>query len=109
MKSSAKDRGSIEILHATSGELALLIKGRRVGASQTKIALLAALRDNVGSVVTYSHLCGILGYDVVHRKPVHILRQYIGWWKRTLAAHKIPFVITVAPEVGYALCAIAPI
>jgi hypothetical protein len=38
---------------------------------------------------------------------MHILRQYIGWVKRTLVMHKLPLAVAVASDVGYALCEIA--
>lgn len=107
MKRSKKRADEIEFLQTSRGELALVINGRRVDASQTKLAVMNALRDHMGHVVPYALLCQILGYEIVEQRHLHTLRQYIQWAKRTLDAHGPSCMIAVVPEVGYALCAIA--
>lgn len=76
-------------------------------ASQTQTALLACLHDEMGRVVRAESLCAVLGHNGRNRrKELHILRQYMAWVRQTLSAHKLPYVLTVAPDLGYALCEI---
>jgi hypothetical protein len=69
--------------------------------------LLACLRENLGRVVPYERLCSCLGHESKRRMPKHLLRQYMTGIKHTLAAHDAPYVLTVAQNVGYALCKVA--
>ena len=85
-------------------KLLLFIKGRRVKASATQIAVLACLHDDQGHVVPYQRLGRILGYKSTELPQRHTLRQYVLWIKKTLAAHKALCVLAVVPEIGYVLC-----
>ena len=85
-------------------KLVLFIKGRRVRASATQVALLACLHDDQGHVVPYERLGRILGYKSTQMPERRILRQYVLWIKKTLAAHKALCVLAVAVDTGYVLC-----
>jgi DNA-binding response OmpR family regulator len=74
---------------------------------QRHVSLLACLRENLGRVVTYERLCSCLGHESKRRTPKHLLRQYMAGIKQMLAAHDAPYVLTVAQNVGYALCKVA--
>jgi len=88
--------------------LALFINGRHVrGNSQTVLALLARLFDNLGTVIPYKQLCLLIGHKSANSAANHVLRQYTAWLRDVLIANKAPYVITVARGVGYALCKIA--
>jgi DNA-binding XRE family transcriptional regulator len=97
----------LEILRAATGELILLINGRHVLGNQTMLALLARLFDNLGTVIPYEQLCLSIGHKSANSAATHVLRQYIARLRDQLIATKAPYVITVAGEVGYALCKIA--
>jgi DNA-binding response OmpR family regulator len=88
----------------SGGKLALCIRGRQVKATPAQIALLACLHEHQGRIVPYAHLGKLLRLKSSRLQQRWILRQYIMWIKRTLAAHNAPCVIAVAPDVGYALC-----
>ena len=85
-------------------QLVLLIKGRQVEATQKHVALLACLHENQGRVVSYKQLNLVLGHKSVRPQQLHILRQYILWISKTLAAHKALCMMAVAPRIGYVLC-----
>jgi DNA-binding XRE family transcriptional regulator len=87
--------------------LILSINGRRVRGNQTVLALLARLFDNLGIVIPYEQLCPLIGHKSANSAATHVLRQYIARLRDQLIATKAPYVITVAGEVGYALCKIA--
>ena len=98
----------IRILHERADnrpkvQLVLLIKGRQVEATQKNAALLACLHENQGRIVSYKQLNLILGHKSGPQQ-LHILRQYVLWISKTLAAHKALCMIAVAPRVGYVLC-----
>ena len=83
---------------------ALFINGDRVSASSRHVALFTCLRKNLGRVVPYERLFSCLGHESKRRMPKHLLRQYMASIKQMLAAHDAPYVLTVAQNVGYALC-----
>ena len=85
----------------------LCINGRRVRGNQTMLALLARLFDNLGTVIPYEQLCLSIGHKSANSADTHVLRQYTAWLRGVLITNKAPYVITVAREVGYALCKIA--
>ena len=88
--------------------MALFINGRHVrGNSQTVLALLARLFDNLGTVIPYEDLCLLIGHKSANSAANHVLRQYTAWLRDVLIANKAPYVITVARGVGYALCKMA--
>jgi DNA-binding XRE family transcriptional regulator len=88
--------------------LALFINGRHVrGNSQTVLALLARLFDNLGTVVPYEDLCLLIGHKSANSAATHVLRQYIGWLRGVLIANKANYVIAVAGGVGYGLSKLA--
>ena len=97
----------LEILRVGTGELILLINGRHVLGNQTMLALLARLFDNLGTVIPYEQLCLSIGHKSANWAATHVLRQYISWLRNQLIATKAPYAITVAREVGYALCKMA--
>jgi DNA-binding response OmpR family regulator len=82
----------------------LFIKGRQVEASQKHTALLACLHKNQGHVVSYKQLGLILGHKSAREQQLHILRQYVSWISKTLAAHRALCILAVAPRIGYVLC-----
>jgi DNA-binding response OmpR family regulator len=96
VRQSAKQNGQAKLL--------LFIKGRRVEASQKHAALLACLHKNQGHIVVYKQLGLILGHKSARTTQLHILRQYVLWISKTLAAHKALCMLAVAPRVGYVLC-----
>jgi hypothetical protein len=69
----------LEILRAATGELTLLINGRRVQGNQTMLALLARLFDNLGTIVLYEDLCLLIGHKSADSAATHVLRQYTAW------------------------------
>lgn len=69
-------------------ELVLFIRGHQVGASQKQTALLACLPKNHGHIVSYEQLIQVLGHKFFGRPQLHILRQYVLWVSKILAAHK---------------------
>ena len=71
------------------------------------LAVLARLFDNLGTVIPYTDLCLLIGHKSANSAATHVLRQYTAWLRGALMANKAPYVITVAGEVGYALCKIA--
>lgn len=93
---SAKENGELKLV--------LFIKGRRVEASQKHTALLACLHKNQGHVVSYKQLGLILGHASARAEQLHILRQYVSWISKTLAAHRALCILAVAPRIGYVLC-----
>jgi len=88
--------------------LLLLINGEHVSAPATNVRLLAYLHKHRGQVVALHNLCRLLGFPDVTEVERHILRQYTSWINRTLAAQGLPYCLTVARNVGYALCGTAP-
>jgi DNA-binding XRE family transcriptional regulator len=94
-------------IRAETGELVLCINGRRVQGNRTMLALLSRLFDNLGAVIPYTDLCLLIGHKSANSAATHVLRQYTAWLRGVLIANKAPYVITVAGEVGYALCKIA--
>jgi len=87
-------------------KLVLFIKGRRVEAPTEKhTALLDYLHKNRGHLVTYQQLGLILGHKTFRMPQRHVLRQYVSWIGKTLAAHKALCILAVAPDIGYVLCA----
>jgi DNA-binding response OmpR family regulator len=85
-------------------KLVVFIKGRRVEASQRQTALLAYLHKNQGHIVSYKKLIRILGFKSTETPQLHILRQYVLWISKTLAARKALCMLAVAPRIGYVLC-----
>jgi len=71
------------------------------------LGLLARLFDNLGTVIPYTDLCLLIGHKSANSAATHVLRQYTAWLRGVLIANKAPYVITVARDVGYALCKIA--
>jgi len=97
LRERTKNRGQVPLV--------LLVKGRQVEASQKHMALLACLHENQGRVVSYKQLNLILGHKSAQTpQQLHILRQYVLWISKTLAAHKALCMLAVAPRVGYVLC-----
>ena len=95
VREATKGNGQVKLL--------IFIKGRQVEASRKHAALLDCLHKNQGHVVPYKQLGLILGHR--SRTPqLHILRQYILWISKTLAAHNALCMLAVAPRVGYVLC-----
>ena len=94
---SAKENGQVKLL--------LFIKGRQVEAPTEKhTASLDCLHRNRGHLVTYQQLGLILGHKIFRKLQRHILRQYLSWIGKTLAAHKALCILAVAPGIGYVLC-----
>jgi DNA-binding response OmpR family regulator len=85
-------------------ELVLLIKGRQVEASQKQMAVLACLHENQGHIVSYKQLARLLGQRSTRPEQLHILRQYVSWITKTLAAHKALCIARRSRRVGYVLC-----
>jgi hypothetical protein len=79
-------------------KLGLFINSNHISAPARNVALLACL---------YRPLLLALGYKARRDAQKHLLRQYVASIKRTLSAHEAPYVIAVAPNVGYALCELA--
>jgi DNA-binding response OmpR family regulator len=96
VRESAKENGQ--------AKLVLFIKGRQVEATQKHAALLACLHKNQGHVVSYKQLGLILGHKSTRTQQLHILRQYVLWISKTLAARRALCMLAVAPRVGYVLC-----
>ncbi len=86
-------------------KLVLFIKGRQVDApTQKHTALLACLHENQGHIVSYMQLGLILGHKSFRKPQRHVLRQYVSWIGKTLAAHRALCMLAVAPDIGYVLC-----
>jgi len=84
---------------------AIIVKGRRLVAPQQERNLLACLHgNNLGFAVPYETLCAALGYGRPTRKKKHALQQHVVSLKRLLDSYGVPCTITVAHNVGYALC-----
>jgi hypothetical protein len=62
------------------------------------------LWSNAGRVTTYKRLCSLIGHNGTDSRQLHILRQYMAWVSQTLAAHRVPYIVTTARGVGCALC-----
>jgi hypothetical protein len=59
-------------------------------------------------VVPYRQLLNALGYNPARPgAQKHLLRQYMLLIKTMLSAHKVPYVLAVAHNVGYGLCELA--
>ena len=97
-------RRGIMVKENRDGELFLSINGTRIDTSQTQIALLTLLLSSVGRVVPYKEICLVIGHSSIGLRQKHILLQYLSWLRRALAAHRVPYVLAVAPNIGYALC-----
>src|SRR3954453_6503774 len=80
--------------------------GEPVDTSETITALLTCLYGRLGQVVPYNQLGAALGYRRIGLRRA-VLRQYVYVLERLLAEHKAPYTVTVARNVGYALCQIA--
>ena len=91
-------------MRAGTGELILLINGRRVHGNQTMLVLLARLFDNLGTVIPYEQLCLLIEHKSANSAATHVLRQYTSWLRGVLIANKAPYMITVTRDVGYGLC-----
>jgi hypothetical protein len=98
-----KQRAGLQI-----SKLGLLINEKHISAPDRHVALLACLYDNRGRVVPYKRLFSTLGYEGRRDVQKHLLRQYMAWIKRALSQHEAPYVLSVAQNVGYALCELAP-
>ncbi len=86
-------------------KLVLFIKGRQVDTpTQKHTALLACLHENQGHIVSYMQLGLILGHKSFRKPQRHVLRQYVSWIGKTLAAHRALCMLAVAPDIGYVLC-----
>jgi len=86
-------------------KLVLFIKGRQVKApTQKHTALLGCLHENQGHIVSYMQLGLILGHKSFRKPQRHVLRQYVSWIGKTLAAHRALCMLAVAPDIGYVLC-----
>lgn len=104
---------TLKVLRAWPGQpntrtSALQIGDRFLLLPARQLAILECLYENLGVVVPYARLCAILGLSSDKGKDRHLLRQYINHNSATLEANHLPYVITVAHEVGYALCRVAP-
>ena len=95
------------VVARVKGEPALFIAGRQVEVNQNVVLLIERLWQNVGRVVKYDDLCLILGRVRVGPEERHLLRQYILIIKKLLTEHRTSHVLTVASNLGYALCEIA--
>jgi hypothetical protein len=98
-----KRRSNIQI-----NKLGLFINGNHISAPPRSVALFACLYANLGRIVPYRQLVIVLGYNPA--RPAgqkHLLRQYMLTIKSTLSAHKVPYVLAVARNVGYGLCELA--
>jgi hypothetical protein len=62
----------------------------------------------MGRIVTYERLCTIAGHSSSNAREKHILHQHLLWIKSMLKRQKLPCVLAVARDVGYALCLIPP-
>ena len=88
--------------------LLLFINGEHVSAPATNVKLLAHLHEHRGQVVPLHTLCRLLGFPIMTEAELHVLRQYTSWINQTLAQYRLPCCLTVARNVGYALCSTAP-
>jgi DNA-binding response OmpR family regulator len=95
-RESAEENGQAKLL--------LFIKGQQVEATQKHAALLAHLHKNQGHLVSYKQLAMILGHKSARKPQQHILRQYMLWISKTLAAHKALCTLAVSFGNGYVLC-----
>jgi DNA-binding winged helix-turn-helix (wHTH) protein len=86
---------------------ALQIDDRLLPASARQLAIFECLHENLGMVVSYARLCSILGLLSDRGKDRHLLRQYIKLNNDMLEANKLPYVIAVVNDAGYALCRIS--
>jgi DNA-binding winged helix-turn-helix (wHTH) protein len=87
------------------GQSGLVIAGRRVAMGKKQSRLLMQLHKAMGSVVPYDKLCSIIGSTGARGKRA--LRAHVGRINRMLTARKPPVFVTVAREIGYALCELA--
>ena len=94
----------IEIRPTGGTKRVVLIRCQLVNASESEIAVLSRLCDEVGYVVPYKTLCAVLGHKGATEKEKHILRQYIVQLRRMLRDHKASCVIAGVDCLGYALC-----
>jgi hypothetical protein len=107
----AEKGSNIKIVRPATGpeggrkKLLLLVDGRSVEAPTAQIALLACLYNELGSVVPYRRLCSAIGHR--SSRKMHLLREHMRLVRRILAAHKLPYVLAVSQNVGYALCEVA--
>ena len=88
-------------------KLGLFINGNQINAPPRNVALFACLYANLGRVVPYRQLLMMIGYPARPAAQKHLLRQYMLSIKSTLSAHKVPYVLAVAHNVGYGLCELA--
>ena len=54
--------------------------------------------------VTYQQLGLILGHKTFRKPQRHVLRQYVSWIGKTLAAHKALCILGTAPDIGDVPC-----
>jgi DNA-binding response OmpR family regulator len=88
--------------------LLLFINGEHISAPATNVKLLAHLYKHRGQVVPLHSLCRLLGFPLVTEVERHILRQYTSWISQRLSEHRLPYCVTVARNVGYALGGTVP-
>jgi DNA-binding response OmpR family regulator len=79
------------------------LNGKSVRTPRAQVALLACLYKELGRVVPYERLCLAIGHRSA-QKTQHSLRQHMLLLRQMLAAYKLPYVLAVAQNVGYALC-----
>jgi len=94
----------IKIEKENDGRLAVFVGQRQIKTTPKAAAVLACLHENAGRVVSYERLGQAVGFKSMRKQELHVIRQYISWIRKTLAAHRAPCSITVAPKIGYALC-----
>ena len=106
-RSGRKQARDIEVVQDRRDETVVLyINGCHAAAHPKMIALLDYLFNHLGKVITYKQLCSVLGCGYDHKRQLsrRLLRQYAYEIKRTLAKYEAPYMLTVAANVGYALC-----
>jgi hypothetical protein len=97
---------TIAIQRKANGRLVPSVSGGKSSANQIE-AVAECLLDNLGRAVSYKRLVAVIGRRSDNSSSRHLLRQYVSVLREMLVADDVPYVITVAQEVGYALCEVA--
>jgi DNA-binding response OmpR family regulator len=85
----------------------LRVADRLIPAPANQLIVFEILHENLGTVVSYARLYSLL------RRPssagrYHLLQEYIRRNVEMLERNKLPYVIAVAKQTGYALCRVLP-
>jgi len=108
---SRSRKNQLKILRRWPGQLqsrswALQVGDRLIPAGANQLTIFKVLYENSGTVVSYARLYSVLRQPLSHGR-YHLLQEYIRRNVEMLETNKLPYVIAVVNDAGYALCRIS--